>query len=289
MTDTLERVISTSGSFFAIAVTTTHLVNEALRCHDPGPTAAAALGRALTGTVLLAGLLKDGQKIQLIFEGNGPLGKIVSEADCNGNCRGYVANPYADVPLKDGRIDVATGLGKAGFLRVTKDIGMGKENYTGMVQLYTSEIADDIAFYLTESEQTPSTVGIGVSLLPDGTVSTAGGFLIQSLPPADEKIIATLEKGVKSLGSITEVLTSGSSPGYFLSRLFADIPHRHTGSSAIRFSCSCSKEKMGEVLATLNEDDINYLFEESDEISMKCEYCASSYTFDKTEMQNRTN
>lgn len=213
MTDSLERAIATSGNIFGIAANTTHLVNEAIQRHDLGPTAAAALGRALTGSILLAALLKDDQSIHLTFEGNGPLGKIVAEAGSEGWCRGYVAKPHAEVALKDGAIDVAGGLGLAGFLRVVKDIGM-KEKYTGLVQLFTSEIGDDIAYYLTESEQTPSAVGLGVHLQPDGT-AYSGGFLIQSLPPADETIIRDLEEKISATHSITDLFREGATLDIF--------------------------------------------------------------------------
>ncbi len=121
MTDILERVISDSGSFFGIACNTTALVSRACRMHDAGPLAAVALGRSLTGAALLAALLKDGQSLQLKFEGDGPLGKIITEAGYDGWVRGYIANPHGEVPLKEGSIDVASGIGKAGFLTVTKD------------------------------------------------------------------------------------------------------------------------------------------------------------------------
>ena len=278
MTDTLERIITTSGRVFGIAANTTHLVNEAIRRHDLGPTAAAALGRALTGAVLLAALLKDRQSVQLIFEGNGPLGKVIAEADHCGNCRGYVVNPHADLPLKNGKIDIAGGIGAAGFLRVIKDIGLQKK-YTGLVQLFTSEIGDDIAYYLTESEQTPSTIGVGVHLTPNGTAQAAGGFLIQSLPPADEEIITALEKSIKEQPGIIEMIESGKSPGQILSELFSTTSHKHTGCTSIKFHCTCSREKMETIIHSLSEKDVRYLLEQDDGIDVSCDFCGDSYFF----------
>lgn len=280
MTDRLDRIIGTSDNVFGIACNTTTLVNEACRRHDLGPTAAAALGRALTGAVLLAGLLKDKQKIQLIFEGNGPLGKVIAEACSDGSCRGYTSAPHADVPLKNGAIDVAGGIGKAGFLRVIKDIGF-KEKYTGLVQLYTSEVGEDIAYYLTESEQTPSVVSLGVHLQPDGTVTAAGGFLLQTLPPADEHILRELETAATRHASVTSLLCSGNSPKDILALLFANIPHKHTGTTPIQFTCSCSQEKMEHILHTLGTDDISYLLEQEDGAEIRCDYCGNAYHFSR--------
>lgn len=284
MTDTLSRIISESGNIFGIACNTTELVNTACRRHDLGPTAAAALGRAITGAILLAGLLKEKQSVHLVFEGNGPLGKVIAEAGCSGWARGYVVSPRADVTLKNGRIDVAGGIGGAGFLRVTKDIGL-KDKYTGLVQLYTSEIGEDIAYYLTESEQTPSTVSLGVHLLPDGSVAAAGGFLVQTLPPADETNIHKLESIITSQDPVTTQISSGNSPAEILAQLFTNIPHKHTGNSSLFFRCICSKNKMAEVLATLNKDDLQYLLEKDDGIDVKCDYCSDRFFFNRKTLE----
>ena len=284
MTDTLQRVISTSGTFFGIACDTTILVAEACRRHDVGPTAAAALGRALTGAVLLAALLKDDQSVMLRFEGSGPLGKIITEAGSAGWARGYVAEPHAEVPLKHGRIDVAQGLGRAGFLTVTKDIGMSKK-YEGMVQLYTSEIGEDIAYYLAESEQIPSAIGLGVHLLPDGGIAAAGGFLVQSLPPADEALIAGIEQKIKSLASVTEMLQTGKTPADILAILFATIPHRMTTNTVLVYRCSCNREKMRQAVFTLGNSEINALLETESGIEVQCEFCRDSYRFAREDLE----
>ncbi len=284
MTDTLQRVISTSGNFFGIACDTKDLVTEACRRHDVGPTAAAALGRALTGAVLLAALLKDDQSVMLKFEGNGPLGKIISEAGYNGWARGYVAAPRAEVPLREGKIDVAAGLGRAGFLTVTKDIGMAKK-YEGMVQLWTGEIGEDIAYYLAESEQTPSAIGLGVHLQPDGSIAAAGGFLVQSLPPADEGLIAGIERQIAALASVTEMLREGKTPADILAILFAAIPHRRTATTDLTYSCSCTREKMQRAVFSLGNAEINYLLDSESGVEVQCEFCRDSYRFAREDLE----
>ena len=284
MPDTLQRVIANSGIFFGIACDTTLLVTEACRRHDVGPTAAAALGRALTGAVMLAALLKDDQSVMLRFEGGGPLGKIITEAGYNGWARGYVAEPRADVPLRQGKIDVAAGLGQAGFLTVTKDIGM-KKKYEGMVQLSTGEISEDIANYLSESEQIPSAIGLGVHLQPDGSIAAAGGFLVQSLPPADEQLIAGIERQIKGLASITEMLREGKNPGDILAILFAAIPHRATTSKELTYNCSCSRDKMQRAVFSLANAEINYLLDSESGVEVQCEFCRDSYRFAREDLE----
>ncbi|CAG0905948.1 unnamed protein product [Cyprideis torosa] len=269
MKDTLARSISQAGDFRALACDTTGIVNTVRKRHDLGPTATAALGRALTGAILLAALLKDDQQVQLIFEGNGPLKKVVAQACHAGWCRGYVRSPRADVPLKNGNIDVARGIGLAGFLSVIKDIGM-QEKYTGTVQLYDSEVAGDIAYYLTESEQTPSTISLGITLQPDGNISAAGGYLIQTLPPADQDLLDSLEENAMSLQPLTTLLNEGHGPMDILEKLFSTIPHKKLSTTPLSFHCLCSREKMYGVLNSLGLEDLDSLYSQKNGVEINC-------------------
>lgn len=284
MADNLERVISESGNFFGVACNTTDLVTEACRSHDVGPVAAAALGRALTGAALLAALLKDHQSILLKFEGNGPLKKIITEAGCDGWVRGYVANPHADVPLKDGLIDVAGGIGRAGFLTVTKTTGNNRA-YPGTIQLYTSEIGEDLAYYLSQSEQTPSAIALATLLNRDGTIGTAGGFLIQSLPPADESVLTQLEKEIKEMPSLSQLLLEGKEPADILSLLFKTVPHKKIGRQKLTYSCSCNRLKMEGALLSLGNEELRHLLEEDNGAEVRCEFCRQSYRFHRPELE----
>lgn len=284
MTDRIERVISKGGNFFGVACDTTALVTEACKRHDVGPTAAAALGRALTGAALLAALLKDEQSILLKFEGNGPLRKILTEAGYDGWVRGYVAEPHADVPLKNGLIDVAGGIGKAGFLTVTKKIGDNKI-YPGSIQLYTSEIGEDLAYYLSQSEQIPSVIALAIQLKSDGSIGGAGGFLIQSLPPADELLLSQLEQRMTSMPALSQLIIEGKKPAEILSMLFKDIPHKKIGSKELSYSCSCSHEKMEAALFSLGEEELRQLLEEGNGAEVHCEFCRLSYQFGSEELE----
>ena len=283
MTDTIERVISDSGSFFGVACDTTNLVSEACRRHDVGPTAAAALGRVLTGSVLLAALLKDDQSILLRFEGNGPLGKVIAEAGYDGWARGYVANPQGEAPLLDGRVDVAGGIGHAGFLTVIKTIG-NNQKYPGTIQLYTSEVGEDIAYYLSQSEQTPSAVALAMQIEKDGTVSACGGFLVQSLPPADEKALSSIEKAMAAMEPLSKLLLDKKRPSEILSMLFQHIPHHTICSKPLEYKCSCSRAKMINALFSLGEKDIQEMLRLKDGIEVRCEFCRLSYSFEKEEL-----
>lgn len=282
--DYLVRIISRSGSFRALACVTTDLVREGCRRHETSPTASAALGRALTGGVLMGALLKTGQRVGLKFEGNGPIRKILVEAESNGAVRGYVGEPAVDLPLRNGKLDVAGALGRAGLLTVTRDLRM-KEPYHGTVQLYSSEIAEDLAYYLTDSEQVPSAVGLGVYLGTDGSVAAAGGFLVQSLPPQDEAAIDRLMERIAELPPLSELLLRGETPELLLERLFEGIPYDTLEKRAVAFACSCSREKIERVLISLGREELTSLLETQGEAEVTCEFCRERYHFERAELE----
>ncbi len=283
MEDYLVRIITRDYRVRALACVTTHLVEEACRRQDAYPTAAAALGRALTGGALLAALLKTGQRVALKFEGNGPLKKIVVEAESNGLVRGYVAEPHVHLPSRDGKLDVAAALGKTGILTVSKDLRL-KEPYQGMVQLYTGEIAEDIAYYLTESEQIPSAVGLGVYVEGDGRVTAAGGFLIQPLPPVDEAVIDRLMERLEKLPPVTTLLRDGKTPEDILALIFADIPYLILEKYALAYRCSCSRERVKEALVALGPAELAALVARKEETAVTCEFCREIYVFTPKEL-----
>lgn len=284
MNDYLVRIMASDPCVRALACITTTLVNEACTRHGTYPTASAALGRALTGGLLLGALLDTDQRVALMFEGNGPLKKILVEAESNGEVRGYVKVPHVDLPSRNGKIDVSGALGKSGFLTVTKDLRL-REPYRGTVQLYTGEIASDIAYYLTESEQIPSAVGLGVYVGPDLTVAAAGGFLIQSLPPSDESMIDILIEHIRDMPSITDQLRSGKTPEALLETIFAGIPFEILENLSLTYRCSCSRGRIEQALITLGKKEIASIIAKDEIIDVTCEFCRKDYAFTRKELQ----
>ncbi|HEY6838623.1 MAG TPA: Hsp33 family molecular chaperone HslO [Geobacteraceae bacterium] len=284
MSDYLVRIITDTGNVRALACVTTDLVREGASRHGTLPTAGAALGRALTGGALFGALLKTGQRVALKFEGNGPLGKIIVEAESNGAVRGLVGEPRVDLADAEGHLDVAGALGRAGFLTVTKDLGL-KEPYRSTVQLYTSGIAEDLAWYLTESEQVPSAVGLGVATGEDGTVASAGGFLIQSLPPQDDATIDLLMKRIAALPPLADFFRSGKTPEELLALLFEGIPCKTLEKRALAFVCSCSRARIERVLISLGKEELADIFARQGEAEVGCEFCGEHYRFDREELE----
>lgn len=284
MKDYLIRAITKEKNILAMACVTTNLVNDARMLHGTYPTATAALGRALTAGQLMGALLDTDQRVALKFEGDGPLGRIIVEAQSNGTVRGYVKEPKVELPLRNNKIDVSGALGKTGYLTVTKDLQL-KKPYTGVVRFYTGEIASDLAFYLAESEQIPSAVGLGVFVEKDSSVSASGGFLIQSLPPSDENVIDALAQRIEGMASVTSQLRQGGTPETILKRIFADVEYSLLERRDLSFRCTCSRDRIEQALITLGHDEIIKIIEEEDLVDITCQFCTHRYVFKKNELE----
>ncbi len=282
--DYLVRIITKSENVRALACVTTGLVNEAARRHGAYPTASAALGRALSGAALMGALLKIGQRVAMKFEGNGPLRKIIVEADSNGAVRGFVGVPEVHMVNAAGKLDVGGALGRAGFLTVTKDLGL-KEPYKGMVQLYTGEIAEDIAYYLTESEQIPSAVGLGVFVETDNRVSASGGFLVQSLPPGDEEVIDKLMERINRMPPVSRLLLEGKTPEQLLDKMFEGIPYMTLEKRKLAFKCTCSREKVERVLISMGAGELADIMRRDGGTEVTCEFCREVYPFSRADLE----
>lgn len=283
MIDYLVRSITVDGSIRGLAVLTTGLVEEARQRQDVWPTAAAALGRALTGGLLLGALLKTGQRLAIKIEGDGPLQKILVEAESNGAVRGYVARPQVHLPPRNGKLDVAGAVGRTGVLTVSKDLRL-KEPYTGIVQLVSGEIAEDLAFYLAESEQIPSALALGVYVETDGRVTAAGGFLIQTLPPVHEEVLEQLISRIRGLPPVTDLLRQGRTPEDILAAIYGPLPYRILEKYAVAWQCSCSRERVERALLTLGAAALQEMAEEEEAATVTCEFCGQKYLFTSTEL-----
>jgi len=283
MNDHIVRALSSAGGIRILACSIDNLAREICALQGTSPTATIALGRGLAGGALLGALLKPGQRVALKFEGNGPLKKLIIEADADGAVRGCTGNPAAEAEPLDDRWNVAGIIGRAGFLTVTRDIGMGGEAYHGMVQLRSSEIGDDLAYYLTESEQVPSAVGLGAALNEDGLVSFCGGFLVQALPKAGDSEIEEILANIAALPPLAEMLQTNG-PEALLGQIFGDISYTLLESHDLFFRCGCSREKVERALLSLSTDEIHDMIEKDGGAEVTCEFCRRRYSFDAADL-----
>lgn len=284
MEDTLT--IATAEGVRIYAITTKNLVQEAADRHHTSHLATAALGRAMSGALMLAATMKDGERILLKLKGDGPLGEVVAEAQGT-SVRGYVGEPDVFMPLKNGKLDIGGALGK-GTITLTRYLQNG-ESFTGHAELADGEIATDITNYLYMSEQTPSSVALGVLVDKDGKVLAAGGYFIQAMPGCDEEVLEKLGNNVSVTPYVTQLLELGYTPEKIIEVLARGLEFDIKESMPVKFSCGCSKDKILNMLAALSQDDIDYLTEQPD-TEVHCQYCNKVYHFTSEELkQLKTN
>jgi molecular chaperone Hsp33 len=283
MNDHLLRILAEDGSLRATAALTTAVVEETRHRQQTDPTATVAIGRLVTAAALLGSLLKGAQRLAVIIEGNGPLRQLSAETDAHGLLRATLKQPLAGLPPKDGRYDVAGAIGRAGFLQVVKDLGL-REPYRGMVQLVSSEVAEDLAWYLTSSEQVPSSVALGVALGPRAEVAVAGGFLVQAMPGCPEERITALEERIGTLPPVSTLLGHGQAPEQLLAELFAGIPYQVQGRTELVYRCTCGRDQVRAMLASLERSELQQLAAENEEVTVTCEFCKEPYRFSAAEV-----
>ena len=218
---------------------------------------------------------KDMLTIQI--RGDGPLGGITVTADSSANVKGYVENPDVMLPPKNGKLDVGGAVG-IGLIQVIKDMGL-KEPYVGQTILVSSEIAEDLTYYFANSEQVPSSVGLGVLMDRDNTVHCAGGFIIQMMPFAQEKTIAQIEENLKNVTSVTALLEKGLTPEELLEVLLGNVGLEITDTIPTQFYCNCSKDRVEQAVASIGKKDIQEMIEEGKDIEVKCHFCNTAYNY----------
>ncbi|MXQ54543.1 Hsp33 family molecular chaperone HslO [Shimazuella alba] len=280
--DYTTRAISADGYVRGFAALTTNLVQELQKRHFTFPVASAALGRTVTMASLLSLTIKDKkERITIQVEGDGPLGRIVAETDGESNIRGYVDNPDVLIPLKEnGKLDVSGAVGQ-GSLYITRDLGLGNP-YQGASPIVSGELAEDFTYYFTSSEQTPSSVGLGVLVNRD-KILVAGGYMVQLLPNAPESVIDMLEARISKITSITDLLAKDITPEQLLQQIMGDDT-RFLEKKETRFGCTCSRDKVKNMLVSLGEKELTAIVDEVGEAEVVCHFCNEKYQFNKEEL-----
>ena len=285
MGDYIVRATAANNQIRAFAATTKELVETARAAHNTSPVATAALGRLLTAGSMM-GVMMKGEKdiLTLQIKAGGPLEGITVTADSKGNVKGYVGNPNVILHANDkGKLDVAGAVG-VGFMNVIKDMGM-KEPYVGQTILVSGEIAEDLTYYYATSEQTPSSVALGVLMNKDNTVRQAGGFIIQLMPGASEAVISALEEKIKEIHSITTLLDVGNTPETILQYILGDLGLEINEKLPAKFTCNCDKSRIERALISVGKKDIQEMIDDGKPIEVNCHFCNKNYTFDVEELK----
>lgn len=282
MADHLIRAIAWGGRVRVVAADTTETVEELRRIHAPAAPTTAALGRLATGALLLAASLEKVTErepmLTIEVEGGGPAGRLVATASPAGWVRAMVANPGATAdPVVNGKLNVAGVVGTDGDLIVTRDLGFG-EPYRGVIPLRSGEIAQDIAFYLTNSEQTPAAVVLGVYVGRDGRAGASGGFLVQLFPGVSDDEADELTRRIRSFGAVTSHLIVGERPADWINMVF-DGNIEILEQTGARFLCGCSLDRVETALKLLGAVEVRGLLDEhgEDPAVLTCEFCRTQY------------
>lgn len=289
MADYIARATAANGQIRAFAITSKELVEMARIHHNTSPVMTAALGRLLSGALMMGSMMKGEKDLLTIqIQGSGPAKGMTVTADSMGHVKGYPQ--VSDVilpPNAKGKLDVGKALG-IGVMSVIKDLGM-KEPYVGQIALQTGEIADDLTYYFATSEQIPSSVGLGVLMNKDNTVKQAGGFVIQLMPFTDEATIEQLEKRIAGMTSVTDLLEKGDTPEMLLADILGDIDFEVTDTIPVEFRCDCSKERIAKSLATIGKKDLDEMIADGEGIEVKCHFCNTDYHFSTEELKEIRN
>ncbi len=284
MNDSIIRATAAGAQIRAFAAVTTNLVEEARQRHNTSPVATAALGRLMTGAVMMGSMMKNPEDILTVqIKCSGPIGGLTVTADSQGGVKGYAYNPDVMLPPKNGKLDVGGALGQ-GVLTVIRDMGM-KEPYSGQTILQTGEIAEDLTYYFATSEQIPSSVGLGVLMEGDNTVRCAGGFIVQVMPFVEDKVLDKLEENIGKIRPVTAMLDNGHTPGEMLREVLEGLDVEITDTLPARFTCNCSKQRIEKAIISIGKKEIQSLIDEGKDIEVKCHFCNTAYSYSVDELK----
>ena len=282
--DKILRATDADGYIKMAVISATELVARAQQIHRCSPTATAALGRTLCAASLLGEAMKEEDaSLTIRINGGGPLGGVIAISDHEGYVRGAVGDPSVDLPLRaDGKLDVGGAVGRDGMLTVSRDIGL-KEPYVGSVELRSGEIAEDLTAYLLESDQIPSACALGVLIDTDGSVKTAGGFLVQLMPGAPDELIGKLEDNIFMMDQLTTILSEDGTDEVFR-QVLRGFDYHLVQEAPVGYRCNCSRERVETALGVVERQELEEMIAENREFEISCQFCDAVYRFGPQEL-----
>lgn len=285
MSDYMVRATAADAMVRLFVCSSKELVEEARKIHNTSPVVTAALGRLLTAGAMMGSMLKGEKDLLTIqIKSSGPIGGLTVTATPDGQVKGYPICADVDMPLKaNGKLDVGTAMG-IGVMNVIKDMGL-KEPYVGQTVLQTGEIGDDLTYYFATSEQTPSSVGVGVLVDRDYTVKQAGGFIVQLMPFATDEVVSKLEENLGTIHSVTSLFEEGLTVEEIVARIFDGMDYEILDNMNIGYHCNCSKEKVTKAIISIGKKDIKEMIDDNKPIEVNCHFCNTNYVFSIEELK----
>lgn len=290
MTDYLIKGLAYDNQFRVYAIDATEAVAEAQRRHDTWSASSAALGRTMVGSLLVATTgLKGDQKMTVIVNGNGLGGRILVDANAQGDVKGYIQNPHVSLPLNaNGKLDVRAVVGTEGTLSVIKDLGL-KEPFSGQVPIVSGELGEDFTYYMANSEQIPSAVGLSVLVDTDDSIKVAGGFMIQVLPFASDEAIASIEKNIAEMPLVSRLMENGATPEDILYRILGEENVHFIEKMPVQFKCDCSHDRFKQGMAAIGTEELTAIIEEDHGAEVVCQFCGTKYNYTEDELTELLN
>lgn len=287
---TILRAMTRDGSARILVINSKEIVNAMIKAHKTSPTATAALGRTLTAASMIGTMLpEESDTVTVNISGDGEAGKILAVADYFGNVKGYIQNPLVNPPKKpNGKLDVGTAVGR-GTVVVIKDVG-NNEPQTGMSEIVSGEIAEDLATYFATSEQIPTVLSLGVLVDRDYSCLAAGGVLIQLMPFPDEATVDLIERNAADLSNISRCFEKGLSNKEIMDIAMRDIPYDPFDSLEVSYKCNCSRKRMLKKIKSVGKEEIKKMLSEQEaegkarELTAICSFCNAEYTFTEQEL-----
>lgn len=281
------KAMTKNGFVRVYVINSTQMVEQSRLFHGTSPVCSAALGRTLTAGSLMGSMLKSqDEALTVHFKGDGPAGSVLVTSDNTGNVRGYIANPYVDIPLKEnGKLDVSGAVGQNGSLVVVKDLGL-KEPYVSQVPIVSGEIAEDISNYFATSEQTPTVCALGVLVDTNCSIKAAGGYIIQLLPGAPEEIIQIIEGQLLTIYPVSKMIDEGFTLEEILFELLGPMKYDILEKSNKKYECKCSRQRMESAIISLGKGEIRKLIDENEPVEICCQFCNKKYIFEIDELNN---
>lgn len=284
--NTITRAMTKCGNARVIIINSKEMVNDAIKYHNLSPTAAAALGRTLSATSMMGVMLKNKtDSITVTFNGDGVCGKVLAVSDYYGNTKGYVQNPQSDLPLNSkGKLDVAGAIG-AGTLYIVRDEGTG-EPYVGTTPIVSGEVAEDITEYFARSEQIPTVCALGVLIGKDYSCLSAGGYMIQLLPGAEDSFIDKIEQRITEIPPVSTLFSTGKTNAEYLKDILGDIEFDIFDEADVSYHCDCSRKRVEKALVSLGEKELSEMVNDGKSIDVSCQFCDKVYTFTPEDLKN---
>lgn len=286
MKDELVKALGFNNCAKIYAVTTTDALNLIGDRLSYLPSALDSLGRIMSMGVMMGGCLKLEETTTIKVEGNGPIGRIIVDADAHGHIRGYVENPHVHFENPNMTLSAKSTIGNSGTITVIKDLKL-KEPFVGYSEIISGEVAEDFAYYYQTSEQIPTAISLGVLVDTESRAIVSGGFMIQLLPFTPEETIAEIEEAVKSLPPISEILSSGYTPTDVIKNIDKNATILET--IPVEFRCTCSKKRFAAGILSLGSNEIKQMIDEDGEANTTCHFCGNQYHYSKEELEQLYN